>query len=54
MTADRVYRSGMPRSEAMAELERHSGTQFDPMVAAAFLVAVDAGVGRRAPTGHPG
>ena len=30
MTADRVYRSAMPRSEAMAELERHSGTQFDP------------------------
>ena len=54
MTADRVYRSALPRSEAMTQLERHSGTQFDPMVVAAFLVAVDAGAGRRAPAGHPG
>ena len=53
MTADRVYRSAMPRSEAMAELERHSGTQFDPMVVSALLAAVDAGAGRPAPTGHP-
>ena len=42
MTADRVYRSALPRSEALAELERHSGTQFDPMVVQAFLSAVDA------------
>ena len=53
MTADRVYRSAMPRSQAMAELERHSGTQFDPMVVSAFLAAVDAGAGQPAPTGHP-
>ena len=54
MTADRVYRSAMPRSEAMGELERHSGTQFDPMVVSAFLAAVDADTSRPAPTGHLG
>lgn len=51
MTADRVYRPARPRPEALAELERQSGTQFDPMVVAAFLVAVDAGTEAPAPTG---
>ena len=53
MTADRVYRSAMPRAQAMAELERHSGTQFDPMVVSAFLAAVDAGAGQPAPAATP-
>ena len=52
MTADRVYRSALPRSEALAELERHSGTQFDPMVVQAFLTAVVA-VAHTTATGHP-
>ncbi len=30
MIADRPYRSGMPPSEALAELRRCAGTQFDP------------------------
>jgi diguanylate cyclase (GGDEF)-like protein len=30
MTADRPYRKSMPETAAFAELERHSGTQFDP------------------------
>ena len=30
MTSDRPYRRGRPVSEALAELERHAGTQFDP------------------------
>ena len=32
MTTDRSYRRGMPHDEALEELERCSGTQFDPTV----------------------
>jgi diguanylate cyclase (GGDEF)-like protein len=32
MTSDRPYRKAMPHSEAMAELTRNAGTQFDPNV----------------------
>jgi putative nucleotidyltransferase with HDIG domain len=37
MTSDRPYRRGRPLDEALAEIERCAGTQFDPQVAAAFL-----------------
>ncbi len=37
MTQDRVYRKAMSREEAMAEIERNAGTQFDPAVADIFL-----------------
>lgn len=37
MTSDRPYRRGRALHEAMAELERCSGTQFDPAVVRAFL-----------------
>jgi putative nucleotidyltransferase with HDIG domain len=36
MTTTRAYRDAMPISEALAELERCAGTQFDPRVVAAF------------------
>ena len=36
MTADRPYRAGVPAAAAWAELEREAGTQFDPVVIAAF------------------
>ncbi len=36
MVSDRPYRKGMTSWEAMQELERCSGTQFDPDVVAAF------------------
>ena len=36
MTSDRVYRRGRGYEEALAELEAHSGRQFDPEVVAAF------------------
>ena len=39
MTSDRAYKSSMPQADALAELRRHSGTQFDPAVVDAFLVA---------------
>jgi HD-GYP domain-containing protein (c-di-GMP phosphodiesterase class II) len=37
MTNDRPYRKAMPVEEALAELEKCSGTQFDPQLVAAFL-----------------
>ena len=36
MTTDRVYRSRMSRQDALAEIERCSGTQFDPAVVTAL------------------
>jgi diguanylate cyclase (GGDEF)-like protein len=36
MTTTRAYRAAMPISEALDELERCAGTQFDPRVVAAF------------------
>jgi len=36
MVSDRVYRKGRPYRAALEELERCSGTQFDPMVVEAF------------------
>src|SRR5918999_558841 len=37
MTSDRAYRAGLPREVALAEIEKHAGTQFHPAVAKAFL-----------------
>src|SRR4051794_40039396 len=37
MVSDRPYRSGMPLDEAIAEVQRHAGTQFDPMAVEAML-----------------
>lgn len=37
MTSDRPYRDGMSHEDAIAQIRRWSGTQFDPNVAAAFL-----------------
>ena len=37
MISDRPYRKGRPYEEAMAELVRNSGSQFDPQVVRAFL-----------------
>jgi two-component system cell cycle response regulator len=36
MVSDRPYRRAMPREEALAELERCAGTQFNPDVVEAF------------------
>jgi diguanylate cyclase (GGDEF)-like protein/putative nucleotidyltransferase with HDIG domain len=40
MTADRVYREGMPLDDAFAELRRNTGTQFDEQIVDAFLTTV--------------
>jgi diguanylate cyclase (GGDEF)-like protein len=39
MVADRPYRAGMDPADALAELERCAGSQFDPAVVAAFAAA---------------
>ncbi|MET0615413.1 MAG: HD domain-containing phosphohydrolase, partial [Thermoleophilaceae bacterium] len=36
MTTERPYREPIPEGEAIAELRRCAGTQFDPMVVEAF------------------
>ncbi len=37
MTSNRAYRKGMPPAEALAEVQRCSGTQFDPQVVDALV-----------------
>lgn len=37
MTSDRPYRKGMPHEQALKEIKRCSGSQFDPKVANALL-----------------
>jgi response regulator RpfG family c-di-GMP phosphodiesterase len=37
MTSDRPYRAAVPFSEALAELRRRAGTQFDPEIVQAFV-----------------
>jgi len=44
MTSDRPYRSAMSIGEALSEIMRCTGTQFDPVVAAAFLKIPVAGI----------
>jgi HD-GYP domain-containing protein (c-di-GMP phosphodiesterase class II) len=41
MTSDRAYRKAMPVSEALAELRRARGTQFDPVVVDALIAIVE-------------
>ena len=58
MTSDRPYRRALTRGEALAEVERCAGTQFDPRIARVFLevfsekcardLSAAAGRGRRA------
>jgi HD-GYP domain-containing protein (c-di-GMP phosphodiesterase class II) len=42
MTTDRSYRVAMPLDEAVAELRRASGTQFDPAVVDALIGSLEA------------
>jgi HD-GYP domain-containing protein (c-di-GMP phosphodiesterase class II) len=42
MTTTRAYREAMPVEEALAELDRCAGTQFDPRVVAAFRTVLAA------------
>ena len=40
MTSERSYRSGLSQEEAIAELQRCSGTQFDPEIVVVFVEKV--------------
>ena len=42
MTTDRAYRRALTHEEAVAELQRGSGTQFDPTIVEAFTSARNA------------
>ena len=50
MTTDRPYRAAMPIADALAELRRCSGTQFDPAVVATLVRLVEAHQVERPPT----
>ncbi len=41
MTRPRVFRDPVTRSAALSELERYSGSQFDPAVVQAVVAIVD-------------
>ena len=43
MTTTRSYRKAMPQAVAVAELQKHSGTQFDPDVVRAMVAVVGEG-----------
>ena len=41
MTSDRPYRRALSRADAVEELRRNAGTQFDPRVVGALLAELD-------------
>jgi len=53
LTHERAYRKALSREEALAELERGAGTQFDPAVVEAFLALVSREGGRPAARKQP-
>ena len=43
MTTTRAYRKGRTAEEALQELKRCSGSQFDPIIVGAFLLSYEKG-----------
>ncbi|MBY9021888.1 MAG: hypothetical protein KGD67_12595, partial [Candidatus Lokiarchaeota archaeon] len=40
MESDRPYRNALSRGETLAEINKHAGTQFDPIIVNAFLKVI--------------
>ena len=53
MTSDRPYRDAIPLEIALKELERHSGTQFDPEIVEAFRRVLPRLLETRGPIARP-
>jgi HD-GYP domain-containing protein (c-di-GMP phosphodiesterase class II) len=53
MVSDRPYRTPRSPSEAVTEIQRGSGTQFDPTVVDAFLTALAHSADRVLVDAHP-
>ena len=53
MTSDRSYRKAMPEAEAIAELKKHAGTQFDQRVVAAVVALWERGELSESPPDSP-
>jgi HD-GYP domain-containing protein (c-di-GMP phosphodiesterase class II) len=50
MTSDRPYRKALPAEVAMGEIRKNMGTQFDPVMAEAFLRAMTRRLAAEAPS----
>jgi HD-GYP domain-containing protein (c-di-GMP phosphodiesterase class II) len=53
MTTDRSYRAAMPLQDALAELRRCSGTQFDPAVVVTLITVLQEETVSRVETARP-
>ena len=53
MTSDRAYRRALPHELAIAEIERCSGSQFDPELAEVFLAQIEEFRKDAVERGHP-
>ena len=51
MVHDRPYKGALTHEQALAELRRHAGTQFDPVVVEVFCAIYDRGGAARRPRG---
>ena len=53
MTTDRSYRAAMPLEDAIAELRRCAGTQFDPRVVTTLVAVLEDDAVSRVETARP-
>ena len=53
MTTDRSYRAAMSLEDAIAELRRCAGTQFDPRVTGVLTALLESGEAARVETATP-